>query len=375
MEPQFELLDLLGQMDGFRQVRGNQRPPNWNSRLTEAIRLLSNADGYSSYYWKYRVSEAVTASDWSYLFSDILDRQLLARYTETPQVMSRIVRINRNVPDFRLVKRNRVDGSEGRLQVVTELGEYKQSELTEAEYDYSVRKYGRGFSLSWEAMINDDIGVYQSLPERYGRSARRTEEWFLTNLFFDTTGPRSAYFAGNGGASSLSTLPLTPQNLVDAVTEMHQFTDTESEPIFVNPTYLVVPPALSMEATKILNSAIMISGENKTQPNMNVASLLNLEILTNPWIPLVVTSGTVGKTCWALFTSPNDIPAGEFGLLAGHNSPEIFLRASNQVSVSGGDVSPMNGSFENDSIHYKVRHVLGGTRLEGRAGWASTGQG
>ena len=53
--------------------------------------------------------------------------------------------------------------------------------------------------------------------------------------------------------------------------------------------------------------------------------------------------------------------------LAGHERPEICMKASNKVSVGGGDVGPMTGDFETDNIFYRVRDVFGCNRLDWRA--------
>ena len=109
-------------------------------------------------------------------------------------------------------------------------------------------------------------------------------------------------------------------------------------------------------------------------PTTNVIAQYGLQLIINPWIPIIVTTGTFGQTTWALFSDPAEIAAAEFGLLAGHESPELFMKASNQARVGGGVAGPMDGDFETDNIFYKVRHVLGGVTLSGRAGYASDGQ-
>ncbi len=69
--------------------------------------------------------------------------------------------------------------------------------------------------------------------------------------------------------------------------------------------------------------------------------------------------------------------------LSGHESPEMFMKASNAIPISqnsmgasgAGMSSPMDGDFDTDSILYKVRHILGGTLLDPLMGVASTGVG
>jgi hypothetical protein len=55
--------------------------------------------------------------------------------------------------------------------------------------------------------------------------------------------------------------------------------------------------------------------------------------------------------------------------------PEVFIKEGNQRRVGAGTPDAMDGDFDTDSIEYKVRHVLGGTRLEPKSTVASNGSG
>jgi hypothetical protein len=63
------------------------------------------------------------------------------------------------------------------------------------------------------------------------------------------------------------------------------------------------------------------------------------------------------------------------GFLRGHTEPELFVREPNARRIGGGQINPLDGSFETDSIDYKVRYVLGGVVLDTRAAVASNGTG
>src|ERR1700733_1150474 len=61
----------------------NARHPEYQRQLVEAARLL--ADVYSGRRPVYHLKEALGTADFPNLFGDILDRQLLSNYRETPQ--------------------------------------------------------------------------------------------------------------------------------------------------------------------------------------------------------------------------------------------------------------------------------------------------
>jgi hypothetical protein len=80
------------------------------------------------------------------------------------------------------------------------------------------------------------------------------------------------------------------------------------------------------------------------------------------------------NTTWYLFADPGvGRPAMEMGFLRGHETPELFMKSSNSVRIGGGLTGAEEGSFENDGIDYKVRHVFGGGLLDPKASLAYIG--
>src|SRR5689334_11710881 len=71
--------------------RGRRRSPEYRAQLAEAARLV--ADVVSGRKRVHYLQEAMTTSDFPLLFGDILDRQLLANYEETPQTFRDYVKI------------------------------------------------------------------------------------------------------------------------------------------------------------------------------------------------------------------------------------------------------------------------------------------
>lgn len=355
----------------------------YQERLSEALDLIANVmEGKRP---AYLLREAMTTSDFPLLFGDILDRQLLANYRETPATYRNYVRIG-TVPDFRDVKRFTIDGAESVLEKVAEQEEYPEVDLDEARYTYGVDKYGRKIPFSWEAMINDDLDALKNVPERFGRAARRTEEKFATQLFVDANGPHASFYttalknrvhSENAGAANNP--PLSTAALQQAMQVIAKQVDADGEPIFIEMMELVVPPALEVTALNILNALqleLVEAGGTANQKLIAANWMKNrLRLNVNYYIPSVASTAN-GATSWFLIANPSvGRPALEVGFLRGHSEPEIFIKEPNQRRVGGGAVNPMDGDFDNDSIEYKLRHVLGGVRLDPKATVASNGSG
>jgi hypothetical protein len=377
--------------EGIRLGR-RQENPEYQRRLAEAARFV--ADVYTGRRTVARLQEAMTTSDFPLLFGDILDRQLLGAYAETPSTIGAFITM-KTVRDFRPSRMFTIDGAESTLSPVGQREEYPMAALTEGRYQFTVSKYGRVVPFSWETMINDDLDALKDIPERLGRASRRSEEKFGVGLFVTSAGPDSTFFsaannniliaAESGGV--LDNPPLSIAALQEAMILLSKARDSEGEPIVLDMVTLVVPPALEIVAQNILNAIqleLNTNGGNLTglansgglEQRLIVQNWMRnrLRLVVNHYLPVIDT--TTGNTAWYLFASPGTSrPALVMAKLRGHENPEMFMKSPNAVRIGGGDVSPMDGDFDTDSIEYKVRHVFGGTQIDPKGAIASTGTG
>lgn len=327
----------------------------------------------------YVLREAMSTSDFPYLFGDIIDRQILANYREWPVVWPNYCKRS-VVSDFRAVKRFYLTGGESILSEVPQGTEYPAASVTDnSPFTYSVKKYGRRLPFLWEAMINDDLRALQDMPQRLGRAARRSEEKFATQLHVDTTGPHASVYTA-GYLNKVTANPaLSTAGLQTAMTVLGAMLDADGEPIVIDVAILEVPPALEIVANNIINATQILyedSGGTSTQ-NLFAQNWMKsrVKLIVNPYIPIVASSSN-GSTTWFLHAGGNaDRPAFEMGFLRGHEEPEIFIKAPNASRVGGGTANPMDGDFETDAIEYKIRHVFGGVAEEPKATVGSNGSG
>lgn len=373
---------LYGDVGSDFTRRDPTKVPQYNRKLKEALGLLKAAR--RSTLGMLRFQEAMLTADFPLLMGDVIDRQLLGMYMEGGYTWSSYCR-RAVVPDFRTVKRFAVDGAEGVLATVGENGEYLPQVLGETKYSYAVTKAGRIIKWSWESFINDDLDALgSSSPARLAKAARRSEEKFATQLHVDANGPHaSLYTTANkniinttNGASGTNPV-LGVAGLQDGFTVLGLQLDADGEPINNDgPFILEVPPSLKVTAENLINATQIIVGTDSAAQRILTSNWMkaHLQIVVNSYIPVVASSAN-GKTSWFLHSSPTiGRPAMEMGFLRGHEAPELFMRTGNQQRV-GGAVNAMDGAFEDDSIAFKVRHVFGGTRLDGKGTVASNGSG
>jgi len=377
-----EFLESMKSWEGFTTLSEIKKPENYDERLKETIDLLSNAKGYPQHRHEFMLREALTTSDFPYLFGDVLDRQVLAAYKATPPVWqafvrkSTVPRIYPQIGGYRFA----ITGGDQYLEEVAEKGEYLASTRDETKYTLYVRKYGRQFDISWEALINDDLGALKDTPARFAKAAARTEHRIITNLYQDDDGTHGAgnlYDKVTANQINGSTALLTIANLEAALEAMASWRDAGGSPIMNRAKYLVVPPVLEMTARQILTSTLKswhYGGDDEAfatagpMPTTNVVSQMGLTLIVDPWLPILDADN--GATGWYLFADPSDIAAIEAAHLTGHERPEICMKASDKVNIGGGELGPMTGDFGTDNVFYRVRIVFGACKLDWRATYA-----
>ena len=374
-----EFMKLMEDWKGYHALSEVKRPENYEQRLKETVDLLTNARGFPQHRHEYLLREALTTSDFPYLFGDVLDRQVLASYKAVAPVWKSIVkmgtvpRIYPQIGGYRFA----ITGGDQYLAEVAEKGEYLASERNELRDAVYVKKYGRQFDISWEALINDDIGALKDTPDRFARAAVRTEHRLVSATYVNDLGTHAG---GNlyQNAINEDVLPLTIGNLENTVEAMQGplFLDVNGEPILNRPKFLVVGPALEFTARQILTSTTKMwtstaddESASVAYPMTNVISQYGLVLIIDPYIPILDASY---PGSWYLFSDPSDIAAMEFDFLVGHERPEICMKASDKVTIGGGALSPMSGDFATDNVFYRVREVCGCNKLVTTGGWRAT---
>lgn len=367
------------------------RSQKYYRRLAEAYQLF-NAAMSGNRHAMIDLQEAFSTSDFPMLFADILDRELLPQYQDAPSFWQKFVR-RTVVRDFRPSTLADLFGGMGILEAVPELAPYPSQTLAEQEYKLRVRKHGSRFALSWEAIVNDDLDGLRTLPNRLAISAKRSEDYHATSIFTTATGPNSAFFKDwsadanwNGPdfdnraratqGFAVDDPQLSTDNLAQALEVIQTRRDVDDAPIIVDGFILLIPPSLELTANKILG-ATEIRFTDEQGNTVIVGNFLSGKVtpVVNPWLPVVDKSANVSTTWYVLPVPSSPRPSGALGFLRGNETPDLRLKSSDSQRVGGGDVPGEEGSFDNDDVQYRVRHVLGGTTVDPFATLVSNGSG
>ena len=312
------------------------------------------------------VNEALTTSD---LFvsaaGEVFDRALLADYDRMPvqwtKVSARTV-----VTDFRPKKYVDLLGGRGTLAKVPEHTNYPEATTSSAEITIKGEKYGEQYGYTFEARKNDRLNELQRIPSGFAAKARATEDAAtLAALANPLTGaPNTALF--NPANKNIYTGALNADNVQAAITALTTIQDVDGNLLYPGPLKVVVGPALRFVASRLF-------GAQQIRTTTGGVEVVEANPLAGQaWDVLDNLPGTA----WYVIPVPsNPRPALFTVFMAGEESPDLRVKKDQGISIGGGDVPVEAGSFDDDTIYFRVRHITGGAAGDPKFTLASDGTG
>lgn len=238
----------------------------------------------------------------------------------------------------------------GNLELVPEGGQFQQDFLGEASARTKVATYGKLFSLTRQAIINDDLGLFSKIATKYGSAAKRLVNKMVyaqltgnvkmqDNIaLFDT---KHGNVAGTGEALSVKAI-------AKAITAMRRQKGITGEATLnITPKYLVVPPELEMVAYQIVNSTAAVDGVNSG--------------VVNPYkgrFVVVADAELTDPDAWYLVADATQHDTIEVTYLNGVETPRLETRQG----------------FDVDGIEYKVAFDCGVSALDFRGVYKNAGK-
>ena len=212
--------------------------------------------------------------------------------------------------DFKDATRYRL--SEGDvLEKMTSQGEFKDSQVSESSVKTSVATYGRSFSITRQALINDDLGALNQIPAKYGAACRRMINQMVYKILADNpTIENAALFDASHG--NLGTGVLNVKNLGAAKAAMAKQTNIGGkEKLNIQPAFLLVPVDLEVDAIQLISSVVDPTKSNATpNPFAN-----KLSVIADPELS--------AATPWYLAAAPGLCPTIEVTTLNGKEAPTM----------------------------------------------------
>lgn len=261
-------------------------------------------------------------------FPSILDNAINKAYVEGHKNVA--VTFDRwtkkgSLKDFKPADNNYLAGPAGEFLEVPESGELKHDRFNdEKRPTRKLKTYGRQFTLTRQAFINDDIDLVTRIPAKYAASARKT----INKQVYEVLIKNSAIYDGtplfSAGHKNLITTGtgITRESMQKMIIALQSQTDEFGDAIIVRPATLIVPSGMGFEVFTIFNSPTINTTGNTQAVNPLFRYASSIEIVEEPTIN--VLCGGYGKTMpWFLIGHKDDTDFIEVDYLNGQEVPTI----------------------------------------------------
>jgi hypothetical protein len=288
-----------------------------------------------------------TPSDFSAVLAEVYNKSLL-QLRSAPSAIQQLFR-RATVADFRA--RHVMEISDGpALSLVGETGEVTFGTISDKELaSYAVKSYARGFAISFQALVNDNVQALSDISETMARGARAWFAGFLANVVMANPKLADGKAVFHADHKNLAASGAAPSDTTIGAGKlaMRLQTDASGNPIDAPARFIVIPAALETAVDKLLST-------------LYPQTSADAEISARGLIPVVIPQfDQAGKTkAWYLFASPSDAPVFEYAELSGYEGPRVETRQG----------------FETLGTEVRVAWHLGAGAIDSRGAYLNAGE-
>lgn len=209
-----------------------------------------------------------TSSDFPAIAGNTVRSAVLRGYADRPESFTSFTSAV-TVPDFKATSLAGLGTFTG-ITEVPEGGEYPHGTFSSQGAEIKIAKRGGIFSITEEAIINDDLGLFDRVPYRMGAAAKRSlgdEVFSILTKNANLADGQPLFHASHGNLAAGAALLSASLDAMFA--SMAKVTDSDGELLGLSGRVLVVPVGLGGTARAILESTTeIVAGKNATAPNI-----------------------------------------------------------------------------------------------------------
>lgn len=227
--------------------------------------------------------------------------------------------------DFKTHDNNYLSGPAGELLEVPEGGELKHDVWTDAKRPTrKLKTYGRQFTMSRQAFINDDVGLITRMPAKYAASARKTqnkecyEKLIGTDNIYDGK-PLFGKDHKNLLAKGTGITREAVQGMIMALTNQK---DEFDNVCLIRPAALIVPSGYKFDMYTMFYSPTINTSDNTQAVNPLYQYRESIEVIEDPTIN-ALCGGFGNVMPWWLVGAKEDTDFIEVDYLNGQDVPNI----------------------------------------------------
>nr|WP_301419226.1 ClpP-like prohead protease/major capsid protein fusion protein [Microbulbifer sp. MI-G] len=319
---------------GMRALGETRREGNGlaDHTLMEIARLLMQARGVNLVGMDRMaiVAAAFTHSsnDFASILGNTANKAMLKGYEEAAEVFPQFT-VTGNLSDFKIATRTDL-GSFPTLTKVAESAEFKYVTMGERAETAVLATYGKLFSITRQAIINDDLGVFTRIPMKMGRAAVRTVGDLVFGIFLNNPAMADGKALFHNAHNNIADASGIHTASIDAArVKMAKQKDGDAV-LNLRPRFLLCDVADEGQARVALESEFEVGATEKsnTVPNSvrNIASVISDARLHN-------------HNAWYLTADPTQ-----------HDTIEVLYLDGQQAPV----LEQQNG-WNIDGVEFKVR--------------------
>jgi len=207
-------------------------------------------------------------------------------------------------------------------------GDYPGGQIEGDVYSWRLGKYGRIFTVSFEAILSDDIDLIQRLLNEHISACKRLEDDLAFGLLLANPlmSDNSVYFC-TGHSNLLTTNGFSEGNLGKSLAQLRAQKSKSGVALRLTPNFLLVPADLEDVARKLI---VDLYGDTD-----------RLELVIESRLSTLTGGST---TTWYLGCDPKQIDSFVVGFLEGQTEPQVI---------------PQRKDLKIDGQQYLVRHIAG----------------
>lgn len=258
-------------------------------------------------------------------FPSIVEQSINKSYQEGHKrantTYRRIAKIG-TLSDFKKNDNYWVAGTAGEFLEVPEGGELKSEMLTDAKRpSRQLKTYGRQFTMTRQAFINDDIGVVTTIPMRHAEAADKTiNKQVYTGIYNNIAMPDGIkiFDAKHSNVITSGTAP-TFESIQAGLKLLQLQKDEFGEPCLIQPKAIVVPIGYGMTLRQIFHSQTINTAGNTQAFNPLSEMEASIDIIEDATLNALAGSNACP---WFIIGDGNFV---EVDFLNGNETPEIRL--------------------------------------------------
>jgi hypothetical protein len=259
-----------------------------------------------------------TNSDFPLIVSNAMNKVALDAYKAAESPIKTLCR-QRTLPNFKESTSIRA-GELGRLEEMTESGEFTHTTRAESGETMRLKTFGRALNASRKLFIDDDAGVLGDMTAAFGEAAAQTEADLLVSLLLDNPNMRDGDPVFDAGRGNIGTAgAVTVEALAEARQAMRLRTGLDGKTLIsATARYLLVGADRETEAEKVLAS-IQPAETDNVNPFAG-----KLVLLVEPRIQ---------DGSWYLFADPARLVAMQYAYLSA--APGVQIQRTEAWDVLG----------------------------------------